>query len=79
MNDCTFEGDEGNARRRRQAPGADLIDLLSLRAGQSANLSTCTDAPASLTFLIEEVSEIAGPVIQWSAKRRQKHPAMKSS
>jgi len=36
-------------------------------AGQSANLSTCTDVMAFLTSLVEEASEIAGPVIQWSA------------
>ena len=47
-------------------------DLLLLWAGQSANLSTCTDASAFLTSLVEEVSEIAGPIIQWSAARREK-------
>ena len=41
-------------------------------AGQSANLSTCTDVSAFLTSLVEEVSEIAGPIIQWSAKRSEK-------
>jgi hypothetical protein len=41
-------------------------------AGQSANLSTCTDVSAFLTSLVEEVSEIAGPVILWGASRRQK-------
>jgi nitronate monooxygenase len=41
-------------------------------AGQSANLSTCTDVLAFLTSLIEEVSEIAGPIIQWTAARREK-------
>ena len=38
-----------------------------LWAGQSANLSTCTDVSAFLSSLVEEVSEIAGSVIQWSA------------
>jgi nitronate monooxygenase len=47
-------------------------DLLPLWAGQSANLSTCTDVSAFLTSLVEEVSEIAGPIIQWSAARREK-------
>jgi len=41
-------------------------------AGQSANLSSCTDVPAFLSSLVEEISEIAGPVIQWSAARREK-------
>jgi nitronate monooxygenase len=42
-------------------------DLLPLWAGQSASLSTCTDVLAFLTSLVEEVSEIAGPIVQWSA------------
>ncbi len=55
------------------AEAACRSDLLPLWAGQSANLSTCTDISAFLNSLVEEVSEIAGPVIQWSANRRQKH------
>jgi nitronate monooxygenase len=47
-------------------------DLLPLWAGQSANLSTCTDVSGFLTSLVEEISEIAGPIIQWSAARREK-------
>src|SRR6202166_1834962 len=47
-------------------------DLVPMWAGQSANLSTCTDVSAFLTSLVEEVSEIAGPIIQWSAARREK-------
>jgi hypothetical protein len=31
--------------------------------------STCTHVLAFLSSLVEEVSEIAGPVIQWSANR----------
>jgi nitronate monooxygenase len=54
------------------AEAAGRSDLLPLWAGQSANLSTCTDVSAFLTSLVEEVSEIAGPVIQWSATRREK-------
>jgi len=46
-------------------------DLVPLWAGQSANLSACTDVSAFLSSLIEEASEIAGPVIQWSEARRQ--------
>ena len=47
-------------------------DLLPLWAGQSANLPTCTDVSVFLTSLVEEISEIAGPIIQWSAARREK-------
>jgi nitronate monooxygenase len=47
-------------------------DLLPLWAGQSANLSSCTDVSSFLTALVEEISEIAGPIIQWSAARRKK-------
>jgi nitronate monooxygenase len=54
------------------AESAGRSDLLPLWAGQSANLSTCTDVSAFLTSLVEEVSEIAGPIIQWSAARREK-------
>jgi nitronate monooxygenase len=54
------------------AEAAGRSDLLPLWAGQSANLSTCADVSALLNSLIEEVSEIAGPVVQWSANRRQK-------
>jgi nitronate monooxygenase len=54
------------------AEAAGRADLVPMWAGQSANLSTCTDASAFLTSLVEEVSEIAGPIIQWSAARREK-------
>jgi nitronate monooxygenase len=54
------------------AEAAGRSDLVPLWAGQSANLSTCTDVSAFLTSLVEEVSEIAGPIIQWSAARREK-------
>src|SRR5690242_3354045 len=54
------------------AEAAGRSDLLPLWAGQSANLSTCTDVLAFLTSLVEEVSEIAEPMIQWSSTRRQK-------
>jgi nitronate monooxygenase len=55
------------------AEAAGRSDLLPLWAGQSTNLSTCTDVSAFLNSLVEEVSEIAGPVTQWSTNRRQKH------
>jgi len=54
------------------AEAAGRADLVPMWAGQSANLSTCTDASAFLTSLVEEVSEIAVPVSQWSGARRQK-------
>jgi nitronate monooxygenase len=54
------------------AEAAGRSDLLPLWAGQSANLSACTDTSAFLHSLVEEISEIAGPIIQWSAARREK-------
>ena len=52
------------------AEAAGRADLLPLWAGQSASLSTYSDAVAFLGCLIEEVADIAGPVMQWSAGRR---------
>jgi nitronate monooxygenase len=52
------------------AEAAGRPDLVPMWAGQSANLSTCTNVSAFLTSLVDQVSEIAGPVIQWSAARR---------
>src|SRR5580765_4278725 len=54
------------------AEAAGRSDLRPLWAGQSANLSTCTDVSSFLTSLVEQVSEIAGPIIQWRAARREK-------
>ena len=54
------------------AEAAGRSDLLPLWVGQSANLSTCADVSDFLTSLVEEVSEIAGPIMQWSAARRAK-------
>ena len=51
------------------AEAAGRAELLPMWAGQSAGLSTCTDASAFLKSLIEQVSEIAGPVSNWSAQR----------
>ena len=51
------------------AEAAGRSDLVPMWAGQSANLSTCTNVSAFMNSLVEEVSEIAGPVIQWSASR----------
>jgi nitronate monooxygenase len=53
------------------AEAAGRSDLLPLWAGQSANLSTCTDVSAFLASLVEEVSEISGPIIQWNSARRE--------
>jgi nitronate monooxygenase len=54
------------------AEAAGRSELLPLWAGQSAHLSTCTGTSAFLHSLVEEISEIAGPVRQWSAARREK-------
>jgi nitronate monooxygenase len=43
------------------AAAAGRADLMPLWAGQSAALSTCTDAVEFLALLVEEVTEIAGP------------------
>ncbi|HEY0703684.1 MAG TPA: nitronate monooxygenase [Candidatus Acidoferrales bacterium] len=54
------------------AEAAGRPDLLPMWAGQSANLSICTDPTDFLKSLIKEISEIAGPVEHWSANHRQK-------
>ena len=53
------------------AEAAGRSDLMPMWAGQSATLSHGTDVSAFLNSLVREISEIAGPVSQWSAKRRQ--------
>ena len=58
------------------AEAAGRADLLPLWAGQSASLSTGTDVVAFLDSLVEDVAAIAGPVMQWSADRRQKIPSL---
>ena len=45
-------------------------EFLPLWAGQSANLSRCTDVRALLDTLVSEVSEIGGAVQSWSAHRQ---------
>jgi nitronate monooxygenase len=52
------------------AEAAGRSDLLPLWAGQSADLSQCSDVSAFLTSLVKEISQIAGPVSRWSAARR---------
>jgi len=54
------------------AEAAGRSDLLPMWAGQSANLSACTDVSGFLESLVAEVSEIAGPVSQWSANHRRR-------
>src|SRR5258708_22405434 len=54
------------------AEAAGRPDLLRLWAGQSAGLAPGTDTSAFLRSLVEEVSQIAGPIIQWSAARRER-------
>jgi len=54
------------------AEAAGRADLVPMWAGQSASLSACTNVSAFLTSLVKEVSEIAEPIIQWGASRRQK-------
>jgi nitronate monooxygenase len=53
------------------AEAAGRSDLLPLWAGQSANLSTCTEVSAFLTSLVEEISEIGELAVQWSAASRE--------
>jgi nitronate monooxygenase len=55
------------------AEKAGRSDLMPMWAGQSANLSACTDIPAFLTALVDRVSAIAGLVTEWSANQR--HPS----
>jgi nitronate monooxygenase len=61
------------------AEAAGRPDLLPMWAGQSANLSTCTDVSDFLTSLVEDVSEIAGPITQWSAARRERRILRKAN
>jgi nitronate monooxygenase len=48
-------------------------DLLPLWSGQSASLCRYTEASELLSSLVEEVSEIADRVADWSSKRRSGH------
>jgi nitronate monooxygenase len=51
------------------AEKAGRAELLPLWAGQSANLSRCTDLRTLLDTLVKEISEIGGAVQSWSAHR----------
>jgi nitronate monooxygenase len=53
-------------------------ELLPLWAGQSANLSRCTDVRALLDTLVKEVAEIGGAVQNWSTHRRKASRAAKT-
>jgi nitronate monooxygenase len=53
------------------AEAAGRSDLVPMWAGQSANLAVCTDVPAFLQSLVDEISGIAGPVMDWSVNQRQ--------
>jgi nitronate monooxygenase len=53
------------------AEAAGRADLIPLWAGQSATLSRSTDVTAFLNTLVEEVADIAGPITEWNARRRQ--------
>jgi nitronate monooxygenase len=55
------------------AEEAGRADLLPLWAGQSANLSRCTDVQALLDMLVTEVSEIGSAVQSWSKHRQPAH------
>jgi nitronate monooxygenase len=52
------------------AEAAGRADLLALWAGQSASLSAYADPAAFLRDLIEDVSNMSGPVMTWSARYR---------
>jgi nitronate monooxygenase len=54
------------------AEAAGRADLLPLWAGQSATLSRCTDVVTLLGSLVDEVADVASPIIQWNARRRHK-------
>jgi nitronate monooxygenase len=53
------------------AEKAGQSELLPLWAGQSANLSRCTDVRSLLDTLVKEISEVGGAVQSWSAHLRQ--------
>jgi nitronate monooxygenase len=54
------------------AEAAGRSDLVPMWAGQSANLPACTNVAAFLNSLVKEISEIAGPVMQWTANYHEK-------
>jgi nitronate monooxygenase len=58
------------------AEAAGRADLLPLWAGQSASVFTCTDAVTFLGLLVDDVAEIAAPIAEWNARRRQQQPSI---
>ena len=59
------------------AEKAGRTDLLPLWAGQSANLSRCTDVHTLLDTLVAEVSETGTAVQNWSAHRQPRQRTFK--
>jgi nitronate monooxygenase len=55
------------------AESAGRTDFLPLWAGQSAGLSACANVSVLLRSFVEEISEIAGPVQEWSGRRRKEN------
>lgn len=57
----------------QRAEASGRPDLLPLWAGQSINLASFSDVSSLLESLVEEVSQVAGPVTRWSSCQYQKH------
>lgn len=51
------------------AEAAGRTDLLPMWAGQSASLGVCLNVAAFLQGLVDAVSDVVGPVVQWSARQ----------
>src|SRR5262245_39794188 len=56
------------------AEAAGRTDLVPLWAGQSASVSVCTDVSTFLRQLVDDMSVIGGPVMEWNTRRRQGQP-----
>jgi len=50
-------------------------ELLQLWAGQSASLSRERDAKVLLQTLVSEITDVAGPILDWNRERRSGHRA----
>ena len=61
-----------NENRLTAKFGIDYPVIQGPLGGLSSQKLTATDVSSFLTALVEEISEIAGPIIQWSAARRKK-------
>jgi len=53
------------------AEAAGRVDLGPLWAGQRASLSVPTDISTFLQQIVDDMSVVGGPVMEWSATRRQ--------